>query len=572
MAQTTDEKRWPVFRPLQGATLGGLGVDLAAGLTLATIAIPEQMATARLGGLAPQIGLFAFVAATLGFIAFGANRVLSAGADSTVAPIFAGTLATLAAVGSPLYGELAAVLALMVGILVTIAGVVRLGWIADLLSRPVLTGFLAGIALHIVLSQAPAALGLPEGAGPFYRQVAQLAAEVGRINWTAAGIALGVFAATFGAEKLSPRIPGALIGLAGATIAAAALGLGRLGVPLLGALPSGFPAPAIPRLHPESLAPLVGLAGIVALVVMVQTAAVTRSFSGGEADPDVDRDYLGVGVGNVLAGIFGAFPVNASPPRTAAVSEAGGRSQIGGLAAALAVLLLAAFGGRLLADTPTAALAGVLFFVAQRIFHFGDFAYLARRAPVEFGLAVLTVLLIVLLPIQTGVAIAVFFSLANGVFTITRARLIPFEPVAGTTVWWPTAPGTRVEPSAGVLVVGFQAPLSFLNAYTFRRDMERELASCAEVQLLVLEASSIVEIDFTASQILGEVIRKVRGEGIEFAISRLESVRAESALRRFGVMDLLGPGRLFHSVDEAIRTLAPRPPDGSDPAVHPAAP
>ena len=564
MVQSTDEKRWPVFRPLQGATLSGVGADLAAGLTLAAIAIPEQMATAHLGGLAPQVGLFAFVAATVGFVAFGANRVLSAGADSTIAPIFAGTLAGLAAVGSPLYGELAAVLALMVGALVAIAGLVRLGWIADLLSRPILTGFLAGIAIHIVLSQAPAALGLPDESGPTYQRLAGLVGAAGRINWTAAVIALGVFAATFGAEKLSPRIPGALIGLVAATLASAALGLGRQGVPLLGALPTGLPAPTMPRLHPESLVPLVGLAGVVALVVMVQTAATTRSFSAGVRDPDVDRDYLGVGVGGLIAGIFCAFPVNASPPRTAAVSEAGGRSQIGGLAAAATVLLLAAFGGRLLADTPTAALAGVLFFVAQRIFHAGDFMHLARRAPAELALAVLTTLLIVVLPIQTGVAIGIFFSLGHGVFTITRARVIPLERVPGTTVWWPATPDGRGETQAQVMVAAFQAPLSFLNAYTFRRDIEQALAARGAARLLVLEASSIVEIDFTASEILIEVIRTAHAEGVDFAIARLESVRAAAALRRFGVMDVLGPGRLFQSVDQAIRALAPASAPGPD--------
>ncbi len=575
MAQSTDEKRWPLLRPLQGATLAGLGVDLAAGLTLAAIAIPEQMATARLAGLAPQIGLFAFVAASVGFIVFGANRVLSAGADSTIAPIFAGSLAGLAAVGTPLYGELAAVLALMVGGLVMIAGVARLGWIADLLSRPVLIGFLAGIALHIVLSQAPAALGLAEESGNVYQRLAQLDGALGHINWTAAGIALGVFAITFGAEKLSPRIPGALVGLAGATLATAALGLGRNGLPLLGALPSGLPGPTMPRLHPESLIPLVGLAGIVSLVVMVQTAAVTRSFSGGEADPDVDRDYLGVGAASVLAGVFGAFPVNASPPRTAAVSEAGGKSQIGGLVAAAAVLLLAAFGGRLMAQTPTAALAGVLFFVAQRIFHAGDFVRLARRTPAEFALAALTTLLIVLLPIQTGVAIGIFLSLGHGVFMITRARLIPFERVAGTTVWWPASPDGRGETLPSVLVVGFQAPLSFLNAYSFLRDFDQALASKGAARLMVLEASNVVEIDFTAAEILSLAIRNAHDDGVDFAIARLVSVRAQAALARFGVLEALGPGHLFQSVDEAIRVLGPGSVAAaarSDPAAHLPAP
>jgi sulfate permease, SulP family len=575
MAQSTDEKSWPLLRPLQGATLAGLGVDLAAGLTLAAIAIPEQMATARLAGLAPQIGLFAFVAASVGFIVFGANRVLSAGADSTIAPIFAGSLAALAVAGTPLYGELAAALALLVGLLVALAGVARLGWIADLLSRPVLTGFLAGIALHIVVSQAPAALGLPDESGPVYQRLGQLAGAFGQVNWTAAAIAAGVFAVTLGAERLNPRIPGALIGLAGATIASATLGLGQHGVALLGTLPSGLPAPSLPALPLERVTPLVGLAGITALVVMVQTAAVTRSFSGGASDPDVNRDYLGVGAGSALAGLFGAFPVNASPPRTAAVVEAGGKSQIGGLTAAAAVLLLAAFGGALMSQTPTAALAGVLFFVAQRIFHAGDFVHLARRTRAEFALAVLTALLIVLLPIQTGVAIGIFLSLGHGVFMITRARLIPFERVRGTTVWWPASPDGGGEILPGVLVVGFQAPLSFLNAYSFLRDFDQALASRGGAKLMVLEASNVVEIDFTAAEIFSAAIRNAHDDGVDFAIARLVSVRARSALARFGVLEALGPGHLFQSVDEAIRVLGPASAAAavpSDPAAHLATP
>ena len=170
---------WPLFQALSGVTLAGVGADLVAGLTLAAIAIPEQMATARLGGLPPQLGFFAFIVAGLGFAAFGANRRLSAGADSTITPIFAGSLALMAAAGSPHYLALVAVLALLVGAILVVAGLLRLGWIADLLSRPVITGFLAGISIHIVISQAPAILGLPEGSGDVYHRLASL--------WTNAG-------------------------------------------------------------------------------------------------------------------------------------------------------------------------------------------------------------------------------------------------------------------------------------------------------------------------------------------------------------------------------------------------
>src|SRR5580692_8134780 len=180
--RSTDDRPWPLLRPLQGLTLATLSRDLFAGLTLAAIAIPEQMATARLGGFAPAIGFFAFLAGSVAFAAFGSNRFLSCGADSTITPIFAGGLAMLAASGSPEYQLLAAALALMVGLLLLAAGIFRLGWIADLLSIPVTTGFLAGISVHIFISQLPAILGLPGPEGPMLQRLAILATHLGQTN------------------------------------------------------------------------------------------------------------------------------------------------------------------------------------------------------------------------------------------------------------------------------------------------------------------------------------------------------------------------------------------------------
>jgi SulP family sulfate permease len=548
-------RAWPLFRPLAGVTAAGLGHDVLAGLTLAAIAIPEQMATARLGGFAPQIGFFAFAAATVGFAVFGSNRQLSAGGDSTITPIFAGALALIAVTGSAQYGEAAAVLALMVGVLLAFAGLLRLGWIANLLSTPVITGFLAGIALHIVLSQAPAVLGLPEESGDVYHRMAALWAGARSINAASLAIGLGVFAVVFGAEKLSPRIPGALIALAGATLIAIDLHLEAHGVAVLGHVDGGLPRLALPHLGLEHALPLVGLAFIVALVAMMQTAATTRSFSAGQ-EPDVARDFIGVGAGNILAGLVGGFPVNASPPRTAIVAQTGGASQYAGLLAAVAVLALAGFGTRYLAHIPAAALAGVLLFVAQRIFHAGTLADILRRTPAEFALAILTMALIVALPIQSGVAIGIGLSLVHGVFTTTRALPIEFEKVTGTTVWWPASPTRPGQRQAGVLVMGFQAPLSFLNAHEFRHGMLAAIAAQAgTVKLLVLEASSIVEIDFTAAAILSEVVDAARAAQMDFAVARLESVRAQAAFDRFGVTARLGAGRVFQSVDEAVRAL-----------------
>ena len=525
-----------------------------AGLTLAAIAIPEQMATARLGGFAPQTGFFAFAAASLGFAVFGSNRLLSAGADSTITPIFAGSLAVMAVAGSPQSALFAAVLALMVGVMLAVAGLLKLGWIADLLSTPVITGFLAGIGLHIVLSQAPAVLGLPEVAGDVYRRLWGLATDLSGVNLWSMAIGLGVFAGVFALERINRRLPGALIALVVATLATTTLGLSRHGVAVLGPVAPGFPRLALPHPDLDKALPLVGLAFVLALMVMVQTAATTRAFSAEGGDPDVDRDFVGLGAANVLAGLVGAMPVNASPPRTAIVAQSGGRSQLAGLAAAVAVLLMAAFGTPLLANVPVAALGGTLLIVAQRIFHLDTFLDILRRTRAEFALATLTMVLIIALPIQTGVAIGIILSLAHGVFTITRVRPIPFERAPGSTVWWPASPPLAGETLPGVLVMGFQAPLSFLNAHDFRRGMlERIAAGAGSIRLIVLEASSIVEIDFTAALILSEVIDRAHAAGMDFAVARLESVRAQAEFDRQGVTARLGANHIFQSVDAAIR-------------------
>src|ERR1700731_1065710 len=226
-------KAWPLFRSLNSYRLSFLTHDLFAGLTLAAIAIPEQMATARLGGFSPQIGFFAFLAGSLAFAAFGSNRFLSCGADSTITPIFAGGLAALAVAGSPDYVMLAAALALMVGLLLFAAGIFRLGWIADLLSIPVTTGFLAGISVHILISQLPAILGLPAPEGPMLQRVAVLAAQLNQTNPFTLFIGLGVLQLITVSEQINARIPGALIGLALASAAVVLLGLESRGVSIL---------------------------------------------------------------------------------------------------------------------------------------------------------------------------------------------------------------------------------------------------------------------------------------------------------------------------------------------------
>jgi MFS superfamily sulfate permease-like transporter len=555
-------KAWLVFRSLNAYRIQFLTHDLFAGLTLAAIAIPEQMATARLGGFTPQIGFFAFLAGSLAFAVFGSNRFLSCGADSTITPIFAGGLALLAVSGSPEYALLAAALALMVGLLLLAAGIFRLGWIADLLSIPVTIGFLAGISVHILISQMPVIFGLPAPGGPMLQRIAILAGHLNEANPFTLGIGLGVLAVIAASERIDARIPGALIGLALASAAVVLLGLESLGVTVLGAVSVALPALAIPVISADRLASLVSLSLIISIVIMVQTAATTRSFlSDPDEPPDVDRDFVGVGVGSILSGLIGAFPVNASPPRTAVVCETGGRSQLAGLAAAVIIIVLLAFGAALLSRIPNAALGGVLLFVALRIIRVRQIVAIYRQSFGEFLLIISTSAAIIVLPIEQGVGIGIALSLLHGIWSTTRARVLVFERVPGTSIWWPSSPNFPGEREPGVIVAGFQAPLSFLNAYHFRRDILDTLQpSTREARLIVLEATGIVEIDFTAAQILRDLIGRCHADSVDFAIARLESIRAQEAMARFGINELLGPGHLFRSVEEAIQALGKQGP------------
>jgi sulfate permease, SulP family len=549
-----DNKRWPVLRSLQGYRLWFLSHDLVAGLTLAAIAIPEQLATARLGGFSPQIGFFAFLAGSLAFAVFGSNRLLSSGADSTITPIFAGGLALLAASGSPDYAALAAVLALMVGVVLVVGGIFRLGWIADLLSIPVTVGFLAGISVHILISQMPAILGLAAPDGAMLQRLATLVEQIPRTNLFSLTIGLGVLVLITVSERIDARIPAALVGLAGAAAAVILMGLEDRGVAVLGNVPVALPTLTLPDIPISRWLQLVPLTLIISIIVMVQTAATTRSFvSDPSQPPDVDRDFIGVGAGSILAGLIGGFPVDASPPRTGVVSETGGRSQVAGLTAAAIVLALLAFGTSLLRHVPQAALGGVLLFVALRIIRVGQIISIYRQSLGEFLLVVATAAAIIILPIEQGVGLGIALSLLHGIWSTTRARLTAYERVPGTSIWWPSSPHIPGEIEPNVIVAGFQAPLSFLNAYHFRRDLIELLRSPQRVSLVVLEATGIVEIDFTAAQILSDAISTCRSLGVDFAIARLESIRAQQAIERFGIEQLLAARHPFHSVEEAIR-------------------
>ncbi len=458
---------------LHGYQRAWASADLVAGLTLLVIAVPEQLATSRLAGMPPVTGFYAFVAGSVLFALLGSNPQMSVGADSTIAPLFAVGVSALAVTGSSHYVDLVAILAVMVGLMVMLVSILRLGWIAEFLSTPIVTGFLSGVAVIIIVHQLPDFLGLPPTGGSNLHRISYVFTHLDEINgWTLA-IGLGVLAVMFVCARLNRRIPGALIGLVGSTALVVVLNLQAHGVVVLGTFPTGAPHVGLTGLSWSTLGNLAPLAAVVALVVLTQTAATTRGFADqGGYDVDAGRDFLGVGAGSVVAGLVGSFPVNASPPRTGAVATAGGRTQAGALGAALAVLLLIPVAD-VLRDVPLATLAAILIFVAIRLFNPGDLVAIARFDPFEFGLTAITLLTVVLIGVEQGIGVAVGLSILDRIRLSAQPQLHVLGRLPGTTSWAPLSPDFPATGLPGVLVLLFATPLWFANAVHFREEVAR---------------------------------------------------------------------------------------------------
>jgi sulfate permease, SulP family len=552
-----------VLRSLRGYRRSWLATDALAGMTLLAIAVPEQLATSRLAGMPPVTGFYAFVAGTVLFALLGSNPRMSVGADSTIAPLFAVGVAGVAASGTPRFHELVGVLAVMVGVLVALVWLARLGWISELLSAPIIAGFLAGIAVIIIVHQLPDLLGVPGSGGSTLHRIGSVISQLGQLSVPTLVIGLAVLALMVAADRIDGRLPGALVGLVGATVVVAAAHLDHHGVAVLGPFPHGPPHLGLQGVSWATIQKLAPVAGVVALVVVTQSAATTRAFAAAEPYPsDVGADFLGVGAGNVVAGLIGAFPVNASPARTAAVTAARGRTQLACLLAAAGMAAVVPAAG-LLRDVPLAALAGVLLFVASRIFHVHELVAIGRFDRFELGLALVTLLAVALIGVEQGIGVAVGLAILDRTRLTARPTPHVLGRIPGTTSWTPlSAPGQPSE-VPGVLVLLFAAPLWYANATHFRAALDHaRRRSAQQPRLVVLDALGMYDVDFTGSRALGQALDALGRDGVAFAVARAGDHLKEN-LARSGLLQRIGAERFYPSVNEAVTEASvassPRP-------------
>ena len=470
------------------------------------------------------------------------------GADSTIAPLFAVALLRVAPASSVQYLELVAATAVVAGLIVTAIGLLRLGWLADFLSVPIVAGFMAGIGFIIIVHQLPRALGVASGGQSFFQRLASLSHQLGHVSAWSVAIAAGTLLIMVVGERLNARLPWALGAVVAATALSALASLASHGVLELGAVSAGAPTWRLHWLHPHEWGIVATTALTLVIVIISQSAATSRTSADelGVAD-DLSRDFVGIGLANVAAGLAGAFPVNASPARTTVTRLAGGRTKMVGLVAGLGALVLSPV-AKYAHMIPLAALAGVLFFVAGRLIKVGQFRAILRTNPIEFALSMVSLLGVVLLGVEQGLAIAVGLAILDQTWRSARPRMIVMGRRKGTTSWEPYDEHA-VEPVDHVLAVLFDEDIFFANAGVFRRELHDLLAKYPHTKHVVIDAVAISEIDFTGMVMLGQVVEDLTRDQVSISFARANS--AVRARLKDSPVKAVRHIRLFDSTDAA---------------------
>ena len=517
----------PGVRVLRTYERSWLSRDLIAGIVLVTLLVPQGMAYAELAGLPAITGLYTTVICLVAYALVGPSPILVLGPDSSLGPMIAATILPLAAGSEEMAIALAGMLALLVGVVTVGAGVAKLGFVADLLSNPVRTGYLAGLAITIFIGQLPKLFGFSTDADGL---VAESQAFVqglreGLTNPWALGIGLLSLVIILGLKRLSPRTPGILIAVVVAIVFSVVLDLAARGVSVIGVLPQGFPMPSFPAVPIEDMPLLFAAAVGISLVAIGDTISVSGGFAARAGyEVDGNQELAGIGSANLAAGLFSGFAVSTSGSRTAVSFQSGAKTQLTGLVAAALVLLMLLFVPGLVQAMPQPVLAAVVIAASISLFDVAELRRLFRVRKTEFALAVACALGVMFVGVLQGIVVAVALS----VIYIFKRAWAPYSAVLGTA---PELPGWHdigrypdAEQVPGLLIVRWSAPLFFANANQFR-DRIRELvkASMTPPQWVLVAAEPITDIDTTAGAMLADLDQELNAEGIHLAFAELQS-------------------------------------------------
>jgi sulfate permease, SulP family len=539
-----------VLRGYQRTWLRG---DLLAGVTVAAYLIPQVMAYAEVAGLPAIAGLWAAVAPLAVYAILGSSRQLSIGPESSTALMTAAAVTVLIAGDQQRYAETAAALALAVGAVCLICWVARLGFLANLLSHPVLIGYMAGIAGLMIVSQLGKVSGIAVEGDSVLSELRFFVAHLGQVHRPTLLVAAGTFALLVAFYRLLPRWPGPLMAMVLAAVATAALNLDQMGVDTVGAVPRGLPPVSIPDFSTIDLSALVPAALGVTIVAYSDNIVTARAFAARRREEiDARQEFLALGTANLGAGMFSGFPVSSSGSRTVIGDAVGSRTQLYSLVAAAVLLLTMLFLGPALSTFPMAALGALVVFAALRLIDFAELRRIARFRRSELFLALATTAAVLIFDVLYGIAVAVALSILDLLRRVARPHdgILGYVPgLAGMHDIDDYDTGRQVP---GLLVYRYDAPLFFANAEDFKH---RALAAVdtadPPVEWFLLNAEANTEIDLTAVDALEDVRKTLADRGVVFALARVK-FEVREILASTGFVDRIGEDRVFMTLPTAV--------------------
>jgi sulfate permease, SulP family len=525
-------------------------LDIVAGTVLAALAIPEVMGYSKIAGMPVVTGLYTMLVPMALFALFGSSRHLVVAADSATAAIMAAGLAGLAAIGSPQYVALAGLLAIITGLLVLVARLVRLGFLAAFLSRTVLIGFLTGVGVQVALGQVSGMLGIPGGGATMVQKLAADIRQLPQMNPLTLAISLVTILFILGTQRITRKIPGALIAVIAMIILSRALDFHARGVAVAGPVPGGLPQIGLPPVSLSAAPQLLTTAFSLFIVILAQSAATSRAYAARyEERFSENTDLVGLTLANIGAGLSGSFVVNGSPTKTQMVDGAGGRSQIAHLIASAIVLLVLLFLTAPLAYLPEAVLAAVVFLIGLELVDLSGMRKIRAERPAEFWVALITAATVVLVGVEQGILLAILLSLVVHTRHGYKPRNVVLVEQAGHLRPVPVAQAAQVWP--GLMLYRFNHSMYYANAELLEAQV-RELLKTGPAPLswLCIDMVAVDDVDFSVAATLRQVHRALQAQGARLVFAEVsDHVRAE--LERSGIVDLAS-GDAFYADNFAV--------------------
>ena len=558
-SSAADQRGWsrwlPGLQTLRHYPAAWLRHDIAAGLVLTTVLVPVGIAYAVASGVPGIYGLYATIVPLLAYALFGPSRILVLGPDSSLAAVILAVVLPLSG-GDPNRAiALAAMMAVVSGLVCIIAGLARLGFIAELLSKPIRYGYMNGIALTVLISQLPKLLGFSIDSDAPLQNVAAIVLSVldGRVNWTTFTVGVATLAVIF-LLKGSKRVPGILVAVVGANVVVDALELAaRAGVSVLGSLPQGLPAFAIPWITRTDIVPVLIGGTAIAMVSFADTSVLSRVYAAKtRTHVDPNQEMVGLGVANLAAGLFQGFPISSSASRTPVAEAAGARTQLSGVVGALTVALLLELAPDLLKNLPISALAAVVIAAAIGMIEFADLRRIYRIQRWEFWLAIACTVGVTVLGAIPGIGLAIVIAIIEFLWAGWR----PHSAVLGYTDSVKGYHDIERHPEArlipGLVLFRWDAPLFFANAEWFHDQVLAAVASSpTTVRWVVVAAEPVTGVDVTSADMLVELDDVLHEAGIKLCFAEMKGP-VKDKLKRFGLFALLGEHFFFPAIGSAV--------------------